>query len=114
MREDLLTTGECLLMAAILLKENKAYGAAIFETASDLAKPTKVSYGSMYPTLERLEKRGFLTSVFGDPIAERGGKARRYFSVTAAGEAALRRSESLARQISSGLAEAWGTACEIG
>jgi DNA-binding PadR family transcriptional regulator len=110
MREDLLTTVECLLMAAILLQENKAYGAAIFDRAGDLAKPTKVSYGSMYPTLERLEKKGFLTSVFGDPIAERGGKARRYFSVTAAGEAALQRSELLARKISSGLAEAWGTA----
>jgi len=109
MNEDLLSVGESLLMTAILLQQNSAYGAAIFERACELAKPAKVSYGSLYPTLERLEKKGFLKSKFGDPIPERGGKSRRYFSVTAAGQAALRRSEALTGKIRSGLAAAWGT-----
>jgi hypothetical protein len=45
--------------------------------------------------------------------APKGGKARRYFSVTAAGQAALRRSEAFAEKIRSGLSEAremWRTA----
>ncbi len=109
MNEDLVTLEQSLLMTAILLQNNDAYGAAIFDRACELAKPAKVSYGSLYPTLERLEKKGFLKSKFGDPIPERGGKSRRYFSVTAAGQAALRRSEALAGKIHSGLAEAWGT-----
>jgi PadR family transcriptional regulator, regulatory protein PadR len=110
MDQDLLSVGESLLMTAILLQSNDAYGAAIFDRASELAKPTKVSYGSLYPTLERLEKKGFLKSKFGDPIPERGGKSRRYFSVTAAGQAALRRSDAFTAKISAGLAEAWGMA----
>ena len=97
------------MMTAILLQHNDAYGAAIFDRASELAKPARVSYGSLYPTLERLEQKGFLKSKFGDPIPERGGKSRRYFSVTGAGQAALRRSEARADNIRSGLAEAWGT-----
>jgi DNA-binding PadR family transcriptional regulator len=110
MNEDLLSALESLLMTAILLQLNNAYGAAIFDRACEQAKPAKVSYGSLYPTLERLEKKGFLKSKFGDPIPERGGKSRRYFSVTAAGQAALRRSEAFADKIRSGLAEAWGNA----
>jgi PadR family transcriptional regulator PadR len=110
MNEDLLSALESLLMTAILLQHNNAYGAAIFDRAGELAKPARVSYGSLYPTLERLEKKGFLKSKFGDPIPERGGKSRRYFTVTAAGQAALRRSDALADKIHSSLAEAWGTA----
>jgi DNA-binding PadR family transcriptional regulator len=110
MKADLVTLGESLLMTAILLQNNDAYGAAIFDRACELAKPANVSYGSLYPTLERLEKRGFLKSKLGDPIPERGGKSRRYFAVTAAGQTALRRSEAFATKISAGLAKAWGTA----
>jgi DNA-binding PadR family transcriptional regulator len=94
-------------MTAILLEHNTAYGAAIFDRACEVAKPAKVSYGSLYPTLERLERKGFLSSTFSEPIPERGGKSRRYFRVTGAGEAALRRSEGLRSRISSGLATAW-------
>jgi DNA-binding PadR family transcriptional regulator len=110
MNEDLLSTLESLLMTAILLQHNNAYGAAIFDRADELARPARVSYGSLYPTLERLEKKGFLKSKFGDPIPERGGKSRRYFSVNAAGRAALQRSDALADKIRAGRAEAWGAA----
>jgi len=107
-QENLLTYVEMNLMAAILLSENSAYGKTIYEKASELARPEKVSYGSLYPTLERLEKRGFLSSTLGEPIAERGGKARRYFSVTGAGERAMKRSARLAGRVTERLSEAWG------
>jgi DNA-binding PadR family transcriptional regulator len=104
-----LSTVERLLLTAVLLQDNNAYGAAIFDKASELAKPERVSYGSLYPTLERLERKGFLRSAFGDPIPERGGKSRRYFSVTGTGQTALRHSQALNLRISSGL-ETWGAA----
>jgi DNA-binding PadR family transcriptional regulator len=106
--EIVLTFLEQLFMGSILLEGNNAYGAQIYDKSTELAKPTKVAYGSLYPTLERLEKRGFLSSSFGTPIPERGGKARRYFQVTAVGQRALRHSEAASRRILDGLREAWG------
>jgi PadR family transcriptional regulator PadR len=107
--EDILTTVEWLLMAAIMRNDNNAYGSGIFDIASELARPIKVSYGSLYPTLERLERRGFLSSSFSEPTPERGGRSRRYFSVTASGQKAMKRSEMLARRIV-GADAAWGIA----
>ena len=46
----------------------------------------------MYATLARLEAKGFVSSRFGDPTPERGGKARRFFRVEEEGGEALRRS----------------------
>ena len=47
--------------------------------------------GTMYVTLERLEQKGYLSSVMGDPTPERGGKARRLYTVTPSGLEALKR-----------------------
>jgi PadR family transcriptional regulator, regulatory protein PadR len=108
--EVLLTTVEQLLMAEILLEENDAYGSSIYDKAVEIAKPTKVSFGSLYPTLDRLERRGFLKSRISDPIPERGGRSRRYFSVTGSGQKALKHSEALSRRIMGTLQDAWGIA----
>jgi PadR family transcriptional regulator PadR len=107
--EDVLTTVEWLLLAAIMRNDNSAYGSVIFDTATELARPIKVAYGSLYPTLERLERRGFLSSSFSEPTPERGGRSRRYFNVTASGKKAMKRSEMLARRIV-GTDAAWGIA----
>jgi DNA-binding PadR family transcriptional regulator len=39
----------------------------------------------VYNTLERLEEKGLVRSTVGQPTPERGGRAKRYFSITAAG-----------------------------
>jgi DNA-binding PadR family transcriptional regulator len=53
--------------------------------------------GSLYSTLERLEQKGYITSWFGDPTPERGGRSKRYFKVKPLGLRALRESrEALA------------------
>lgn len=99
-------------MTAILSESNDAYGAAVFDKACELAKPEKVSYGSLYSTLERLERKGLLSSRVGTTTPERGGRPRRYFSVTAAGSRALKKADALSRRISgelSELSEAWCT-----
>jgi DNA-binding PadR family transcriptional regulator len=41
--------------------------------------------GSVYAALDRLETKKLLTSTMGDPTPERGGRAKRYFKVTAQG-----------------------------
>jgi PadR family transcriptional regulator PadR len=51
-----------------------------------------VSLGAIYPTLDRLEAKGFVSSWPGDPTPERGGRSKRHFRLERGGAAALRRS----------------------
>ena len=44
-----------------------------------------VILASVYNTLERLEEKGLVRSTIGQPTPERGGRAKRYFSMTTAG-----------------------------
>jgi len=47
------------------------------------------SIGALYATLERLQTKGFVSSKIGEPTAERGGRAKRYFELTAQGRQVL-------------------------
>ena len=68
-----------------------AYGATIRE---EIERRTgrQVSAGAIYTTLDRLEGRGLLSSWWGAPTAERGGKRKRHFKLKPAGREALARS----------------------
>src|SRR5689334_2835956 len=48
---------------------------------------------SVYVALDRLDRKGYMTSWFGEPTPERGGKAKRHFRVTPAGKQALAAAE---------------------
>ena len=50
----------------------------------------KTSLGSIYITLDRLEKKALLRSRLGEPTAARGGRARRHYALTAQGLRTLR------------------------
>lgn len=76
-----------LLTVAILYGE--AYGIAIIqEMESRLGR--SVSMGAMQTTLRRLEEKELLRSEFGETTKMRGGKRKRYFFVTQAGQEAIR------------------------
>jgi DNA-binding PadR family transcriptional regulator len=49
----------------------------------------EVSYGAVYTTLDRLERKGFVAHRLGEATPERGGRARKYFHVLPAGREAL-------------------------
>ncbi|MEQ8531747.1 MAG: helix-turn-helix transcriptional regulator [Imperialibacter sp.] len=68
-----------LLTVAILYGE--AYGIAIIEEMEKRLNRS-VSIGSLQTVLRRLEKKGFLSSEFGEATQVRGGKRKRYFTVT--------------------------------
>jgi DNA-binding PadR family transcriptional regulator len=57
-----------------------------------------VSIGALFTTIDRLEQKGFIESRQSEPIAERGGRARRYFCVTGTGIEALREKQTLEEQ----------------
>jgi DNA-binding PadR family transcriptional regulator len=62
-----------------------------------------VARGALYTALERLEAKGCLRSRMGDPTDDRGGKPRRYFSVTPAGLRALRSTHAALASLTRGL-----------
>ena len=62
-----------------------------------------VSAGALYTALDRLEKRGLVSSRLGDPTPERGGKRKRLYSVEPAGERALAHVYESLRLMASGL-----------
>ena len=82
---------EQMLLLAILRLGEDAHGMAV---RNELESQTgrKVARGAAYITLDRLVRKGYLTTRLGDPTPERGGRAKRYFALTAAGKAALRTS----------------------
>jgi DNA-binding PadR family transcriptional regulator len=43
----------------------------------------------LYTALDRLEKRGFVTSRLGEPTAQRGGKRKRLYTLQPSGERAV-------------------------
>jgi len=75
---------ELLVMLALLRHGEEAYGVPIAR-AIELGTGKPVILASVYNTLERLEEKGFVSSTFGQPTRERGGRAKRYFSITTAG-----------------------------
>lgn len=75
---------ELMLLLAVVHLGEEAYGVTI---SRELEKYRKrdVAVGSVYAALERLETKGLVTSILGDPTPERGGKAKRFFRITKEG-----------------------------
>ena len=57
---------------------------------SSVVGDDRVTLGAVYLALDRLEGQGLLASALGDATAQRGGRAKRYFRVTANGLRAVR------------------------
>ncbi|UWZ84781.1 PadR family transcriptional regulator [Occallatibacter riparius] len=75
---------ELMLLLAVIHLGEEAYGVPI---ARELEKYRKadVAVSSVYAALERLQAKGLITSMLGDPTPERGGKAKRFFRITKEG-----------------------------
>src|SRR5688500_13779343 len=97
-----LGTLELTILLAVARLGNDAYGLAV---RRDVSARTGRDYsvGAVYTTLERLETKGFVTSRSTAPLPTRGGRSRRQFRVTAAGQRAIRQAESVARSVWAGV-----------
>ena len=79
---------EEIVMLTVAILPDEAYGIAIInEMEERLGR--NVSIGSLQTVLRRLEKKGYLTSKFGEATKIRGGKRKRYFSLTFYGKTVL-------------------------
>ena len=99
---DWLGEFEQLVLFAVLHLDD-AYGVTI---RREIERRTgrAVSAGAIYTTLERLEARGLVSSSWGDPTPERGGKRKRYYALRPAGRQALARSWDAMRAMARGVA----------
>lgn len=92
-----------VLMALIRLGDD-AYGVPIArEIEAHLNR--EVALGSVYATLARLEDRRLVSSSLGDPTPARGGRAKRYFRVTARGIREVRDTQSVLVKLWHGVPE---------
>jgi PadR family transcriptional regulator PadR len=92
MAERFLTDFELMVMLAVLRVRDDAYGVPVAREIEQTAgRP--VTHAAVYLALDRLHKHGLVTSRLGDPTPERGGRAKRLFTVTPAGLSAIRRTQ---------------------
>lgn len=93
---------EQLVMLAVLRLDDEAYGTSIREELKVKAE-RDVSPGAIFTALERLESRGLVSSRYGEPTAERGGRSKRFYKPTADGRRALARALRAVRRMVQGL-----------
>jgi DNA-binding PadR family transcriptional regulator len=85
---ELLSRSEELVLLAIWKLQDNAYGITIRDTVNESAGKNW-SIGAIYAPLHRLEKKGFVESSKGDPVPERGGRAKIFYTVLPEGIKAM-------------------------
>lgn len=70
------------ILTVLLARER--YGLEILNKLNP-SRPTPLSFGSLYPALNRLEKKGLIEWRWGDEQEETGGARRKYYKVTGLG-----------------------------
>jgi DNA-binding PadR family transcriptional regulator len=93
---------ELMVILALMRLGDDAYGVPISREIEALSG-REVAVGSVYATLERLEEKGCVSSELGEPTAERGGRAKRYFRVTSKGIGEVRHTQRALTNLWSGL-----------
>ena len=81
---NLISNFELMVILALVRLGDEAYGVPVTQEI-ERHSGHDVAVGSVYAALERLEARGLVASRMGEPTAERGGRAKRYFRATPKG-----------------------------
>jgi len=79
---------EHLVLEAVAALQSKAYGSRVYAKCRGLAGKD-VNVGSVYITLERLTKKGYLSATDAKPTGERGRQVTKFYKLTPEGDAAL-------------------------
>ncbi len=87
---DLLSRAEEILLLTIWRLQDNAYGMSIRSRVGEATGKTW-SFGAIYAPLNRLLKKGLVTSSKGDPTPERGGRSKVFYELTAIGREELMR-----------------------
>jgi PadR family transcriptional regulator PadR len=89
---------EEIILTAVLRLEDNAYGVSVRRKVEEVTGKD-ILYGTLYNTLDQLVRKGLLSKTPGRPTAERGGRSKMYYRLSADGRWALREARALHRQI---------------
>jgi PadR family transcriptional regulator PadR len=96
------------ILATLLSQPHDAYGLTIRDRIKERSNSGREpSIGAMYTALERLERKGLVSSWWGEPTEERGGRRKRLYKVEASGELAARRFAARVSRFGGAAAPAW-------
>ena len=95
---------ELVVLLAVLGLGDEAYPVSIRDAIEDRTS-RNVSRPAVFITLERLERKGFVVSRYGDPTPVRGGRAKRFFRATPRGIVAAKEALHLMQAMTAGLDE---------
>lgn len=99
---DYLGEFEHMVLLAVLRLGDGAYGLKVGDELGALTD-RQPSSGALYTTLERLERKGYLTSRLDHGShAARGGRPRRYYALTPAAMTAMRHSRKALKRLWAG------------
>ena len=90
------------VLFALLRLHPNGYGVSVRDELLSTAGEDH-SLGSIYATLDRLARKGFVTPRQGEATAERGGRAKLYFTITGEGRRALDESTRVVDRLRKGL-----------
>lgn len=85
---------EELVLLSIAINGDDAFSLSILEELK-LRTGRKILISSVHKVLVRLEEKGFVESHMGDPMAERGGRAKKLYELTASGKEVLHQTREL-------------------
>lgn len=94
MKETNLGAFEELVLLVVGALGDQAYGVAIREALEDQTGNSP-SIGALHSALYRLEDKGYLKSVEGGATTERGGRRKKYYSLSVSGKKALEAAHQL-------------------
>ena len=101
-RTDALGEFEHLVLLAVVRLGTDAYGSTI-RREIEQRTGRSIAIGALYTALDRLERKGYVSSRLSDPTPQRGGRAKRYFRLRPAGAAALERSRDALTRMWAGM-----------
>ena len=98
----LISRAEEIILLSVYKLEGNAYGPTIREQIyEDIGHYW--SFGVIYKALKKMKAKGYVKKISSDPIAERGGRRRYYYEITAEGISALEEIRSIHSSVWDGL-----------
>ena len=79
---------EEIVLLAVAVMDGHAYGVSLMNEISEQTG-RELRLNQVHSALQRLEEKGMVKSSLGEPTAERGGKRKRIFFITAFGQRTL-------------------------
>ena len=93
---------EQIVLLTLVRLGDDAYGASIRREIQECTGRS-LTPGTIYPTLDRLERKGLVRSYIGEATHERGGRAKRHYILKPAGLEAVRRSQEMLAALTAGV-----------